>query len=363
MRRLVGLVGIGLCVMSSISACLTATEVVLEIQTNVDCEIIRSRGLVLHAGHTAGSVKSDAAVSRSVYFECVPGAGDGDFNTVGTLTLSPEAAKDAKFAVSGVIGIDKRSEDCRLETVVEKADDGTMVSRERFPGCVFTWRSTKFIKQTNLRMRMVLFVECKDVQCAPDKFCGAGARCYPGDVPADECKDVPRGCTGEPMLGTDASTDGNALADGSMGTDASRIDGSNTSDTGVPRDATVSDTGASDAPSDSGAGSTIACGVMGPPVSCIFPEICCRTSMPSCTALNACADARAVQACDDRSDCTAPEYCIFLSGGYGRIGCGVPTSIDNIVCLTNEECDAYLAGARCIFTTAQPKGTCRKSEE
>jgi hypothetical protein len=224
--RWTGLLSVGACWFGSMSACLTATEVTVEIQTNLDCSVVRTRGLILRAGRGLDSVKGDDATSRTVHYDCTERF--GEFNPIGSITLSPEALNDPGFAVSALIGLDKKSEDCQRQNVSTPNTDGSVVQRETFPGCVFTWRSTRFIKHTGLRMRMVLYVECKDIACAPNQFCGANAKCVPAELPPETCNVNTGGCTGEITSGPVADggfSDSSAARDAKPSDSGSRIDG------------------------------------------------------------------------------------------------------------------------------------------
>jgi hypothetical protein len=313
--RWISVCGLAACVATSMSACLTATQVVVEIQTNVDCSIVRARGVVLRAGRDATLVKGDEAASRNVYYDCAEATGNEGFNAIGTISLSPEAAKDAKFAVSALIGINKKAEEC--QRAVESETDGT--SRERFPGCVFTWRSSRFLEQTGLRMRMVLYVECKDVACQATQFCGAGAKCYAGAVPAEECKDTTGGCIGEPPRDSPGVNDGGIVIDGSGG---SSSEGGSDGGSGSPN-----------APSGAG---NVACGA----------DTCTRG--PCCAVGNGgglmevCQSSCAVgtSTCDEVADCSPGKYCLVAPSGYGARICGAfdPAAQSRYVCYRDVDC-------------------------
>jgi hypothetical protein len=348
----------------SAPGCLSATEAILELRTNVDCSIVRNRGVVLLVGRSAPEVKRQESVFRQIYFDdCIPGGSSDALNFLGSITLAPEETKDSVLVTAAIIGIDRKSEECKLQQVMQQQNNSPMneaALAEKFPGCSYTWRSTRFLKRSKLTLKMVVYVECKDVACGPNEFCGAGAKCLPADQSAVDCARV-EGCDGEPTsadsgVTLDARQDGTAPTDGSAGSTEGGANGEGGSN---------NDAGALD-----DAGPFNSTGTGPDQVECIDGSIC-KGATPFCCANNAsppgpvcggqCDAPRSVVPivirCDGAEDCMPGYYCAIIPDGTT---CITGEAGITFACYNDQDCPTDRA--RCVRTGPRlPNlGTCVK---
>lgn len=158
-----------------ITSCYSSTEIQLAIDTDVSCAVVRERGVSVFVAATPGALHDTGPVATT--HECTEGPSGAE---IGTLTLVPSGARDERFALEIVTGVDRTTEDCFPDT----------------SGCIVARRAPRYIAHTSVRLPVRLSTRCKNARCAPSETCDDDTgRC----VPVEGCGDD--GCS-EPEGGT-----------------------------------------------------------------------------------------------------------------------------------------------------------------
>lgn len=179
-------------------ACLSPTEMVVHVTTDVDCSRIRDTSIAV--GPLAGL---DRALASSVSTRCDPGG------NLGMLVVVPGTS-------SGPIGI-------RVVTGLDGLSADDCVRNGYVGGCIVARRALSFVSHRPLDVPVAMSGSCRDIACTPDTTCVQGA-CVPA---AAQC------------TGTTCDVDAGAgPADGGGPNDAAPSDGS--PNDGGPPDADAS---------------------------------------------------------------------------------------------------------------------------
>jgi hypothetical protein len=283
----------------AIASCREPTQVLIEARTN----LAYRAGLVTSftvggPGETEGA--GPTTESRD------PWGADG---FVGSLTVVPSSADDARLSVRLVLGVDRDARSC---------------TPPDFKGCIIARRSLRYTPHERLRLPIALYAQCKDVPCDAASTCNVLGQCVAAEVDAATCE-TDRGCLvpGDPSSGDLGPGDGGGpvLMDGAI------IDGPVAADTGgdtsSPGDAGDGSVDApNDAPNDA-AGSLgkiecagVTCDKAAGQVCCFDPVL--QTGRCATAALG-CGSAQnpeyTVQ-CDGAEDCGLNSSCCVTTNNF-----------------------------------------------
>jgi len=203
MRALVASVGL------ACTGCLTATEISVEVTTDVPCNDTGVQSTTISVGQLGpGLDERPAAASQT---RCTDGY-------IGALVVVPSGANDEAVAFKVTTGVGKSADQC-------PAAGG--------PGCIVARRALRFLPHTRLDVPVAMRGSCVGVVCDPTSTCVMGA-CVPATVSDPSSCAAPGGCGEGALL---------SIADG--GADATvdaTTDGATDATTDGPRDASA-DTG------------------------------------------------------------------------------------------------------------------------
>jgi hypothetical protein len=182
--------------------CLDATQVEVELTTDVNCA---DRPETAISVGTLEQRESSPPVA-------VTTACDADTGRIGSIVILPHESKTGRVALEVVAGITKTAEECRRDNFVG--------------GCIVARRTLNFVKHRGLRLPIELEAACVDVPCNATQTCRKGS-CVSAEVDPDSC------LTGDGCMvaapGAGSSGGGAAGATGVAGSDGgasgSRDDG------------------------------------------------------------------------------------------------------------------------------------------
>lgn len=190
MRLLLPLLVAGI-VGSSVVACYGATEIELQIDTDVPCATVRTSGITIAAGS-----------SLTESNDCTDGASGGR-NRIGNLVLVP-ASGTPDVAIRVVLGVGRITRDC---SAAGNAD------------CIVADRRLSYRKHESLKVPIRLDNACSVKQCPEGETCSEGV-CISSEVPcaSGECAVPPSppldagaddagGIDIPPVIPTDAGAD------------------------------------------------------------------------------------------------------------------------------------------------------------
>jgi hypothetical protein len=190
------------------TSCLTATEIAVDVTTDVPCDHVRST--TISVGELGPNGIDDGAFA-STQTRCADGR-------IGTLVIVPSGANDSDVAFRVTTGVDKPAEEC-------KGAGGQ--------GCIVARRALRFLPHTRLDVPVAMRGSCEGIVCVdPATTCVVGA-CVPATIPDPSTCTTPGGC-GETSL-ADAGSDA-TIEDASM--DASAKDATMADS---PADTSISD--------------------------------------------------------------------------------------------------------------------------
>ena len=142
-------------------SCRTATELTLDIRTNLPCDQLSGVALVVRHDQAAAE---DAVKAHAVDTSTHACSGA----EIGTLVLTPGSDSGVVVVLAGVGG----------------KDPATCSSVDGYAGCIVSRRAFGFVKHTALSLPVVLDRACVGVACDPASTCAAGA-CVNSNVVCD----------------------------------------------------------------------------------------------------------------------------------------------------------------------------------
>lgn len=152
---------------SSLSHCVGATEIMLDLHTDVSCAVVGVRGVTIAVGEpndeTTGIVTSATSC---------------DAGSIGTLALLPRGDIGGPVAVRVVLGVNTKADDCAAPNA--------------YSGCIVARRSLRYSPHAKLTLPIDLDQDCLDDPCGPDSTCVHGS-----------CTDAGTTCEGN-VCGIDA---------------------------------------------------------------------------------------------------------------------------------------------------------------
>jgi hypothetical protein len=142
-----------LAVASGIGACLSPTQVLLEVRTNVDCtNPAHWRGVAISVGQPGVDVESRAPVLTTT--SC------GASGELGTLVVVPTGPKDAQVGIRVVAGITRNPEDC---------------AAYGYDGCIVARRTIAYLPHQSQQLLIEMTSDCIGNACDLDHTCVNGS--------------------------------------------------------------------------------------------------------------------------------------------------------------------------------------------
>jgi hypothetical protein len=152
-----------------LSGCLDATQIEVELRTDVKCA---DRPETTISVGTLGQLESSAPVA-------VTTACDEQTGRIGSIVVLPHDSKEGQVGLEVVAGIVKSAEECRRDHFVG--------------GCIVARRSLNFVKHHGLKLPIELEAACIDVPCGATETCRKGA-CVSAEVDPTSCH-TNQGCS------------------------------------------------------------------------------------------------------------------------------------------------------------------------
>ncbi len=309
--------------------CRTATQVTLDIETNVVCADMRGVDIVIapdshEAEHRAALDVPGTRFATATTTSCAEGAAP---RQVGTLVVTPGGG-DGAVVVVAAFG-NASTSDCMAPSFA--------------PGCIVARRRFGFVDHQAVTLPIVLDPVCAGIPCNENSTC-VGKKCVDSQV---ECTSGTCGDPGQRSAdGGLVEVDAFSPLDAS-GSDASEAGGMDAAPDGES-DGSISD-GATDAPlegsADAGSGS---CPLNSPcaqpsalvcvsAVGAMTPSMCCYAGAGSCGAPGTCTAISGC--CRSADDCTNGDVCCASTP--------TATASTTIVCKSRTACAQAFGTAVC----------------
>lgn len=175
--------------MSMTSSCLDPTEIVLELSTNVPCNVVEANGVAIAIG-APGDDDSGVATATSM-------CANGD---IGTLVVVPSTGNGPEVGIRVMLGV-----------------DASTCEGPAYSGCIVERRALRYTPHMPLMLPISLDQSCVGVPCDPNSTCvnggcvDAGTTCTGGVCEVADAAPPPpppTGCveTKAPMLVTQAAS-------------------------------------------------------------------------------------------------------------------------------------------------------------
>ena len=169
---------------TAIASCRGATEILLDIRTNIPCSgAAKWHGIAVYTGHPGIDVETRAPTTTST--AC---GADGQ---IGTLAVVPNAANDAEIGLRIVAGITRAPEDC---------------AAHGYEGCVVARRTLTFLPHETLPLTINLDSECTGLGCDALHSCTNGSCTDSRVTPTAQMPDAGPSITGPVRCGDDGVT-------------------------------------------------------------------------------------------------------------------------------------------------------------
>ncbi|HZF56651.1 MAG TPA: hypothetical protein VE093_48885 [Polyangiaceae bacterium] len=143
---------------ASLLSCATPTQVYITITTDLPCSRIKT--VEVSVG-TKDTIEEADPASTNDPLKChTP---EGENTEIGTIVITPKAAKNDRFTVMVVAAIDTPIDECG--------------KKGNYKGCIVARRSLNFIPKSDLKMPIFLSSSCEGVGCTAgqDQTCVLGA--------------------------------------------------------------------------------------------------------------------------------------------------------------------------------------------
>jgi len=316
--------------------CRTATQVTLDIETNVVCADMRGVDIVIapdshEAEHRAALDVPGTRFATATTTDCAEGAAP---RQVGTLVVTPGGGNGAVVVVAAF----------------GSASTSDCMAPKFAPGCIVSRRRFGFVDHQAVTLPIVLDPICAGIPCNENSTC-VGKKCVDSQV------DCTSGTCGDPGQRSDdgglVEVDAFSPLDAASGVDASEAGGADASSDDAS-DGSISDGAVHDAPvegsTDAGNGGSCPPGgttcAAPSAVTCFAlpatPNMCCyASSPPTCGAPGSCAGISGC--CRSADDCpNAGDVCCASTA--------VVDSTTTIVCKPRAACAAAAGVAVCSTT-------------
>jgi hypothetical protein len=153
---------------AAVVSCLDATQITLEVRTDLPCAL--TRGLSITAGSPGTTERAAPSTETS---QCLP------TGEIGTLVVTPENGKSSEVSFRVVMGVDRPLSACTI-------DDG-------YKGCIVQRRQLAYVPRKPLTVPVYMLLVCVGVPCDEDSTCAANGKCVPARID-DPSRCVGAGC-------------------------------------------------------------------------------------------------------------------------------------------------------------------------
>ena len=147
---------------SLLGGCLEATQIEVELSTDVKC--VDHPETTINVG-ALGQLDSSPPVA-------VTSACNEKTGRIGSIVVLPHDSKEGQVGIEVVAGIAKSAEECRRDNFVG--------------GCIVARRALNFVKHRSLELPVELEAACVDVPCGATETCRKGA-CVSAQVDPNSC--------------------------------------------------------------------------------------------------------------------------------------------------------------------------------
>ena len=132
--------------------CLSPTQLILELRTDVPCASTRGVSITFGAPDTLESAPPGTTTTAC--------SGDG---YIGTIAVTPAGSKSGRIAIRAVLGLDIPVEQC--------------TAASNYQGCVVVRRELRFVPNTTSVVPIGFYRACQNVICASGFTCNADKQC------------------------------------------------------------------------------------------------------------------------------------------------------------------------------------------
>lgn len=310
-RSLAAWLGSGALVGSLLFACLGATQIIVEGQTDVACADVLSTAFYVAAPGAPIGAGSPSATSST----CDPATG-----SLGTLTVVPAGDNEGAVRITLVLGVDRPADRCSPDAPE--------------PGCIVARRTLRYAAHRTQRVPIFLATACLGVRCADGQTCAQGV-----------C--VSSACTGESCANVDPAAP-------PVGTPPQRPDAAGPTDAGTDATIAVLSDSASPLPpggGPAGAGRVACPAKAGGKGDCdlTLGEACCAAPQMQCiTPLSGqlCTGGSPQFRCDDARDCAAPQdvCCLRLRSATCSTRDACTVDRGTVLCALADQCQGTPCG-------------------
>ncbi len=334
--RVIALAALLLGCSAAVVSCLDATQITLEVRTDLRCDQVR--GLTI-AGGAPGATENAAPATETA--RCLP------TGEIGTLVVTPDKSKSSAVAFKVVMGVDVPVSQC--------------TAANGYKGCVVQRRQLSYVPHTPLTVPVYMLFACIGVPCDESTTCAANGQCVSAKIDnAEGC--VGGGCfpPGDPSGGPDAAPPA-PPADGAARTDAAPPEDAS-------GDAPAPDGAPDAAPDGPGGGGDPLCPTQGGGlVSCngAQGQVCCANFIgpfeAACLSGQQCSlNSRSSLFCTSQTDCDGGACCALGSRQmFGNAVCQASCDPDGgqLVCLPGAPGSCGTQGP-CMPASILGLGTC-----
>lgn len=135
--------------LSLTSSCLSPTEIVLELSTNVMCSFVALNGVAI----AIGAPGSDMTSTTTTAMTC---SSDGG---IGSLVVVPSGSSEGEIGIRVTLGVGVMTDQC---------------AGPSYTGCIVARRALRYNPHTPLTLPIELDQACESVGCSADSTCVAG---------------------------------------------------------------------------------------------------------------------------------------------------------------------------------------------
>jgi hypothetical protein len=180
-RSLVVIAAAAVCAAAPLASCLDATEIVLQLSTDVSCTIVSGTDtvagtqVVIRVGSPANIASNPPTHIEST--SCTPGdATASPTNDLGSVVVVPSGGFDESVSI----------------TVALSDAAGTLTStcfpEASNPSCIYAHRQISFLPHTRVTLPIVLSSACAGVNCIAPQTCDPDTRqCTSGNIDPHDC--------------------------------------------------------------------------------------------------------------------------------------------------------------------------------
>jgi hypothetical protein len=167
-------VATAVCAAAPLSSCLDATEIVIQLTTDVPCDTVAKTTALIRIGSPANIETSPPTRIEST--TCATSdATTASPNDMGTVVIVPSSGFDSIVAIS-----------------IALSDDATVPTSACLPepqgtSCIYAHRQISFLPHARVTLPITLSSRCAGVVCMAPLTCGADGTCTDGTVDPHDC--------------------------------------------------------------------------------------------------------------------------------------------------------------------------------